>query len=99
MIRVVLFLFVVGLIALAEAWLAHRSETSVMVLTNAILIVVALAILLWELVRMIRRSPDLIALFLRNRRSARGWLALSRGLIAVGAGDVLAARRFAQQAA
>ena len=111
MIRVVLFLFVVGLIALAEAWLAdrpgdvlivwlgHHSETSVMVLTNAILIVVALAILLWELVRMIRRSPDLIALFLRNRRSARGWLALSRGLIAVGAGDVLAARRFAQQAA
>jgi HemY protein len=111
MIRVVLFLFVVGLIALAEAWLAdrpgdvlivwlgHHSETSVMVLTNAILIVVALAILLWELVRVIRRSPDLIALFLRNRRSARGWLALSRGLIAVGAGDVLAARRFAQQAA
>ena len=111
MIRVVLFLFVVGLVALAEAWLAdrpgdvlivwlgHHSETSVMVLTNAILIVVALAILLWELVRVIRRSPDLIALFLRNRRSARGWLALSRGLIAVGAGDVLAARRFAQQAA
>jgi HemY protein len=111
MIRVVLFLFIVGLLALGTAWLAdrpgavtivwlgYRIETSVMMLASAILALTALAVLLWSLSRVLIRSPGLLALFVRKRRSARGYLAVSRGLIAVGAGDALAARRLAQQAA
>ena len=43
--------------------------------------------------RTILRSPDLIAMFMSHRRGVRGYLAISRGLIAVGAGDARAAKR------
>ena len=110
MIRVILFLALVALIALGVVWLAdrpgdvavtwqgYRIETSVMVMTVAIALVVAVALLLWSLIRNILRSPDLIAMFLGHRRGVRGYLAISRGLIAVGAGDANAARKFAEEA-
>jgi len=110
MIRVTLYLILVGLVALGAAWLAdrpgdvaitwlgYRIETSLMVATFAVAVIAAIAILLWSLVRTVLRSPDLIALLLRNRRGARGYLAISRGLIAVGAGDGRAARKFAEEA-
>ena len=56
------------------------------------------ALLLWSLVRTVLRSPDLIAMFLGHRRGVRGYLAISRGLIAIGAGDARAARKFADEA-
>ena len=43
--------------------------------------------------RTILRSPDLIAMFMSHRRGVRGYLAISRGLIAIGAGDAAAAKR------
>ena len=46
--------------------------------------------MVWSIVRTILRSPDLIAMFLSHRRGVRGYLAISRGLIAVGAGDARA---------
>ena len=54
--------------------------------------------LAWSLLRTILRSPDLIAMFLSHRRGVRGYLAISRGLIAVGAGDARAAAKFASEA-
>lgn len=110
MIRVILFLVLVGVAALGAAWLADRPgdvtitwlgwhiETSVMVLTAGVAAVAIVAVLLWSLVRMILRSPDLVAMFLRNRRGARGYQAVSKGLVAIGSGDVQAARRHAQEA-
>ena len=110
MIRVILFLALVALIALGAVWIADRSgdvaitwqgyhiETSVMVMAVAIAVIVVVALLLWSLIRTILRSPDLIAMFLGHRRGVRGYLAISRGLIAVGAGDARAAKKFAAEA-
>jgi HemY protein len=110
MIRVILFLALVALIALGVVWVAdrpgdvaitwqgYRIETSVMVMAVAVAAVVTVALLLWSLIRTIMRSPDLIAMFLGHRRGVRGYLAISRGLIAVGAGDARAAKKFAGEA-
>lgn len=107
MIRVILFLALVALIAFGAVWLAdrpgdvaitwqgYRIETSVMVMMVAVMAIVAVALLIWSLIRTVLRSPDLIAMFLGHRRGVRGYLAISRGLIAIGAGDGRAARRFA----
>lgn len=110
MVRIVLFLIVVGLIALAKAWLADRPgdvaitwlgwhiETSVMVLTVGAIALVAITMLLWSILRGLWRSPAHVATALRNRSDARGQRAITRGLIAVGAGDVRAAQRYAEEA-
>ncbi|MCC6888020.1 MAG: heme biosynthesis protein HemY [Hyphomicrobiales bacterium] len=111
MIRVVIYLIIVGLAALGAAWFAdrpgevtitwqqHRIDTSVMVLAVSIAVIAALAVLLWTMARAILRSPDILWMYLRRRRGLRGYLALSQGLIAVGSGDARAARKFADEAA
>ena len=110
MIRVLLFLALVAVLALGVVWMAdrpgdvaivwqgYRIETSVMVAVVAVALVALLAVLVWSIVRTILRSPDLIAMFLSHRRGVRGYLAISRGLIAVGAGDAAAAKRAANEA-
>jgi HemY protein len=110
MIRVILFLLSVALIAFGVAWVAdrpgqiaitwlgYRIETSVMVAAGAIIALVALAILLWSAGRGILRSPEQVSLFFRHRRAMKGYLAISRGLIAIGAGDSSVARKAADEA-
>ena len=110
MIRVMLFLALVALFAFGVTWIADRPgdvaitwqgwriETSIMVGAIAVAIVSVVSVLVWSLARTILRSPDLIAMFLRHRRGVRGYLAISRGLIAIGAGDVRAARKAADEA-
>jgi HemY protein len=111
MIRVIIYLVIVGLLACGAAWLADRPgdvtitwqnmriETSVMVLIAAVTAVAFLAAALWTMLRAIMRSPDTLWLYLRTRRGVRGYLAVSQGLVAVGSGDVRAARRFSDEAA
>ena len=53
---------------------------------------------LWTVVRAVMRAPDVLWLYLRTRRGVRGYIAVSRGLIAVGTGDARAALRFANEA-
>jgi HemY protein len=110
MLRVVFFLVVVGLIALAKAWLADRPgevaitwlgwriETSVMVVTVAFIVLVLLSMLLWSIVRGLWRSPRAMTEAVRNRRDNRSQRAIMHGLIAVGAGDMRAAQRYAEEA-
>jgi HemY protein len=110
MIRVVLYIVVVGLLAFAAVWLADRPgdvlitwqnqriETSVMVLMVAVVAMTVLAMLLWSMIRAIVRSPGVLSRHLRTRRGARGYRAVSQGLVAVGSGDARAARRFADEA-
>jgi len=110
MIRVILYLALVVLLAVGAVWLADRPgdvaitwqgwrlETSVMVAAMAIAILIVIAMMVWSLVRFVLRSPGLVATFLSNRRGVRGYLAISRGLIAVGAGDTRAARKAAGEA-
>ncbi len=111
MIRVILFLLSVALIAVGFAWVAdrpgevsvtwmgYRIETSVMVAMFAVAAVVLAAMLIWGIVRGILRSPEQVSLFFRHRRAMKGYLAISRGLIAIGAGDSHIARRAANEAA
>ncbi|HSI39456.1 MAG TPA: heme biosynthesis HemY N-terminal domain-containing protein [Xanthobacteraceae bacterium] len=110
MIRLVVYLLALAALAAGIAWLADRPgevmivwqgwriETSVMVAGAAVLAAMALAILLWGLLRLLLRSPDIVALALRNRRRSKGWSAVSRGLVAVGSGDLTGARRAAADA-
>ena len=110
MIRVVLFLIVVGALALGVAWLADRPgdvvvtwqgwriETSLMVLGAALLAAMAVLALLWSLLRAFLRSPSRLRAHLHRRRGERAYEAISRGLIAVGAGDLDAARKHAADA-
>ena len=106
MIRVALYLILVGAIAYGVALLADRPgdvvvtwqglriETSLLVLGAAILAAVIVLSFVLGLIRWVVRSPIVLARLLRNRRGVRAYEAISHGLIAVGAGDVAAAQRF-----
>jgi len=110
MIRVIVFLAAAGFIALGVVWLAdrpgqiaitwlgYRADTSVMVAAMALAAIMIAAIALWSLVRFLLRSPKLFSLALRERKRRRGYDAVSRGLIAIGAGYAQAAQRFAANA-
>jgi HemY protein len=110
MIRVVTFLVATALLALGVVWLAdrpgqiaitwlgYRTDTSVMVAMVAIGVVVIVAMLLWSLLRLLFRSPQLFSLAVRDRRRRKGYEAISQGLIAIGAGDARAAARHAGHA-
>jgi HemY protein len=110
MIRVVAFLIAAGLLALGVVWLAdrpgqvaitwlgYRADTSVMVAVAAVIAVAIVSVLLWSLLRFLLHSPKLFSLALRERKRRRGYDAISRGLIAIGAGDARAAQRFAANA-
>ena len=110
MIRVIVFLIAAGLLAVGVVWLAdrpgqvaitwlgYRADTSVMVAIVAVIGVAIVAVLLWSLMRFLLRSPKLFSLALRERKRRRGYDAISRGLIAIGAGDARAAQRFAANA-
>lgn len=110
MIRVVVFLVIVGLLALGVAWLADRPgqvsitwlgyqiETSVMVAIAGIAALVSIAMLLIALIRVLWRSPRIVADATRRRRTNKGLRAISRGLVAIGAGDARAAQRHRAEA-
>ncbi len=111
MIRVVTFLLALAVLAagfawvadrpgdVAVSWLGYRIETSLMVAALAVAALVIVLMLLWTFVRGILRSPEQVSLFFRHRRAVKGYLALTRGLIAIGAGDLKLARRSADDAA
>ena len=110
MIRVVAFLIAVTLIALGVVWLAdrpgtvtitwlgQRADTSVMVAIVAIGLVAIAAVFLWSLLRLLSRTPKAISLAMRDRQRRKGFQAVSRGLVAIGAGDARAALQFAGHA-
>ena len=107
MIRVAIFLVVIGLVALGVTWIADRPgevaitwlgwriETSLMVVLAVLLLVIAASIFIWSILRGLWRTPGRMAAAMRNKREARGRRAIMRGLIAVGAGDARTAQRHA----
>lgn len=110
MIRLLVFLVLVFVLALAGAWMADRPgaveidwlgyqiQTSTTVAVVALVAVVAAAIILWSLFRAILRSPGKMSRFLSRRKKDKGYQALSNGLIAVGSGDYRLARRYSVEA-
>ena len=107
MVRLLLFFAALALAAYGLTWLAENPgevtltwrgvEVNVSLML-ALGIVLALAIalgILWTLIRFVFRAPSLISLATNARRREKGYLALSRGMIAVGSGDAQAAHRHA----
>lgn len=111
MIQVVLFLITVALVAAGFVWVAdrpgdvlitwmgYRIETSFMVALLAVGALVVVATIVWSVARGILRSPEQVSLFFRHRRAMNGYLAITRGLVAIGAGDLRLARKSADEAA
>jgi HemY protein len=108
MIRIVVFLVLTAAFAkyvvvwLADhpgevsiTWLGYHAEPPIGIL---IAVIACAAVLLWSLMRLALRAPRQIASTIAGRRAAAGQQAVVRGLMAIGAGDVGAARRFAAKA-
>jgi HemY protein len=108
--RALLFIALLALAAFGAVWLAdrpgnvlitwggYRAETSVAVTVVMIVGAALLLSLLWSAVRFIMMLPGRMTFASRTRKRARGYQAVSRGMVAVGAGDPLAARRYAKEA-
>lgn len=105
MIRIILFLFLVGVVALGAAviadqtgdvtlsWSVWRIDTSLPVLVLAVLLLVLAAMLVWAIIRSFLNAPERVRRLRRERRQAKGRNAITQGLIAIGTGDHFAARR------
>jgi len=110
MLRALWFMVLLGALALAAMWLADNPgrvnlewqgyvvETSAAVLVVGIASVGFLSALLYRFWVFIRGVPAGIARFRREGRRRRGYLALSRGMVAVAAGDPGEAQRQARRA-
>ncbi len=105
MIRVLLFLGFLAACALGFAWIAdhpgeillnwqgYRIETSVGVGLAALVLFGMGFVILWAVLRFVFRIPSLMSLATNARRRNNGYGALSRGIIAAGAGDYSAAHK------
>lgn len=111
MLRIALILLVVFGLAIGFAWLADRPglvtirwdwlgseiELTLLQAVIAIAIVVAVIMAIWWLVGAIIRSPQSFGRWRAGRRRDKGYAALSRGLVAAGAGNAPLARRLTKE--
>lgn len=108
--RALAFLALLALGAFGAVWIADRPGT-VTIVWNGYEVATSLAIalvgvlvaaivigLIWAVVRGVIDLPEVLVRGSRERRRAKGFTALSRGMVAVGSGDPLAARRHASDA-
>jgi HemY protein len=107
-----ILLFIVALAALAYGlewvidqpgsltldWGAYHIDTSIPVAVGALLLLVAALVLAWAILSTLISLPWRLREGSIGRRREKGYKALSRGIIAVGAGDSAAARKAAQEA-
>ena len=110
MIKLLWRLLLLVVLAVGFAWLADQQDkfsftrngvtytmSLVVAVTLALFALVSLSFL-WSLVRRLLRSPTAAKEFLRFRKSRKGYEALSKGIIAAGAGDAQAAAKHAATA-
>jgi HemY protein len=110
MIRIVLFLGLLLLLALGVAWVAEREgevvitwlgqriELDIGTALIALLVVTILLTVLWSAVRLFLRLPSLMSMASRSRKRQKGYAAVSRGMVAIGAGDSRMAAKHASEA-
>jgi len=84
--------------AVSVVWQGYRIDTSVGVILAAVAVLSIVLALLYRLWRGIFSSVGAVRRFRGQRRQREGYLALSRGLAAVAAGDADEARRQARRA-
>jgi HemY protein len=110
MIRALIYLLLLAGLAIAFAWFAehpgqltvswpgYQIEITLFWFTVAILIAMGVLFFLLTLIGRLIASPRRLRRHLKNRRRARGYAALRRGIFAVGAGDESTAARYAVEA-
>ena len=110
MIRLLTFLILLALAAAGFAWVADRPgevsvvwlgqqyETSVAVALLGILLAAIAFTIFWGVLRFVLRIPSLMSIASKARRRNKGYEALSRGMVAAGAGDSALALRAARAA-
>jgi HemY protein len=108
--RALAYLVLLAVAAYGAVWIADRPGTVTVVwdgyqigtsLALALVGVIVAAIVLgivWAVIRGVIGLPEALVRGSAERRRAKGFSALSRGMVAVGSGDPLAARRFAGDA-
>lgn len=79
-------------------WSGYEVATSLAIALIGVLIAAIVVGFIWAIVRGIITLPEALVRGSRDRRRAKGFSALSRGMVAVGSGDPLAARRHANDA-
>ncbi len=111
MIRLIVFLLITAGLAFAAAWLADRpgevaidwlgyhADTSFAVVVGVVLAIVCAALIAWSVLVYLVTAPARLARHAAQRRTARGYHAITRGLVAIGAGDLRTATRYANEAA
>ena len=112
MIRILIFFAIVFAAALGFVWLAENPgtvaltwpwadaavEVSLMVAAIGLVIGLVLLMILVAIVAAILNSPKTFTRWRRGRKRDKGYQALSRGLVAAGAGNALIAHRMSKDA-
>ncbi|WP_449255807.1 heme biosynthesis HemY N-terminal domain-containing protein [Bosea sp. (in: a-proteobacteria)] len=110
MVRVLVYLAVFACLAFGAVWLAdrpgeisviwqgYRIDTSVAIGAIGVVLLAFLVLLVWAVIRFVFGLPSAFSLSSRARRRARGFEAVSRGMVAIGAGDPVAAGRYTGEA-
>lgn len=110
MVRVLVYLAVFACLAFGAVWLADRPgevsvlwqgyqiETSVAIAAVGVVALAFVLLLVWAVLRFVFGLPSAFSLSSRSRRRARGFEAVSRGMVAIGAGDPVAAGRYTGEA-
>jgi HemY protein len=110
MFRLLIFLAALALAAWGLSWLADNPgvvtltwrgveyRVSLMLALGAVAALAVALSIVWAVLRFIFRIPSLVSLASRARKREKGFLALSRGMIAVNAGDARAAAKHASEA-
>ena len=110
MIRTIWFLAKVAIVVAVAIWLAERPghvsvvwqgyvvETSFAMMVLIVAVALGAAAVLYRLFRALWTAPSDIARYSRRRKRERGYRALTRGMVAVAAGDAGTARRMARKA-
>lgn len=110
MVRVLVYLAVFACLAFGAVWLAdrpgeisviwqgYRIDTSVAIGAIGVVVLAFLVLLVWAVIRFVFGLPSAFSLSSRARRRARGFEAVSRGMVAIGAGDPVAAGRYTGEA-
>jgi len=110
MLRLVFLLIILAALAFGLSQLAEQPgdisvnwgnlhiEMSLLVGSVGLLMAVVVLSLVWGLIRFILRIPSLVSLASSARRQAKGFAAVSRGMVALGAGDQKVAHLAAREA-
>ena len=110
MIRALWFFFKLALLVAAAVWLANHPghvtfnwqgyeiTTSVAVLAVGMVGIIILSIVLYSVWRAVVGVPGSLSLAHLSRRQRKGYMMLTQGLMAVAAGDAVAARKLAYKA-